>query len=79
MLIISRYAIASADAINSDWLSQWILSIFNPPTELMSFNQSHKNFARVIMSAPPTPVPNLMQNHPRELVGKWVKYNQNFY
>jgi len=32
----------------------------------------------VIKSATPTAVPNLVQIRPRGLLGKWVKYNENF-
>ena len=31
------------------------------------------------MSATPTAVPNLVLIRPRGLLGKWVKYNENFY
>jgi len=32
----------------------------------------------VITSATPKAVPNLVQIRPRGLLGKWVKYNENF-
>ena len=51
---------------------------FRPPTESTPLDRSPKNLLLVITSATPTAVPNLVQIRPRGLLGKWVKYNENF-
>jgi len=50
------------------------------PTESPPLNRSPKNLVqvKVITSAAPPAVPNLVQIHPWGLLGKWVKYNEKF-
>jgi len=54
---------------------------FGPPTESTPLDRSPKNSVQVITSAVPAAVQNLVQIRPRGgggLLGKWVKYNENF-
>ena len=51
---------------------------FRPPTESTPLDRSPKNLLVVITSVTPMAVPNLVQIRPRGLLGKWVKYNENF-
>ena len=55
------------------------MAIFDPPTESTPLDRSPENLLLVIMSATPTAVPNLVLIRPPGLLGKWVKYNENFY
>jgi len=52
---------------------------FRPPTESTPLDRSSKKLLLVITSSTPTAVPNLVQIRPRGLLGKWVKYNENFF
>jgi len=49
-----------------------------PHTESTPLDRSPKNLLLVITSATHTAVPNLVQIRPRGLLGKWVKYKENF-
>jgi len=51
------------------------MAIFDPHRINTSFPIT-KKFGKVITSAAPMAVPNLVQIHPRGLLGKWVKYNE---
>ena len=51
---------------------------FRPTTESTPLDRSPKNLLLEITSVTPTAVPNLVQIRPRGLLGKWVKYNENF-
>ena len=42
-------------------------------------NQSTKKLAQLITSTRGPPVPNLVEIHPLGALGKWVKYNQNYF
>jgi len=50
-----------------------------PPTELTPLDQSPKKLVQVITLAAPTAAPNLVQIRRWGLLGKWVKYNENFF
>jgi len=54
------------------------MAIFDPPTESTPLDGSPKNLVQVITSAAPMATPNLVQIRRWGLLGKWVKYNENF-
>jgi len=50
-----------------------------PPTESTPLNPSRKNLSQVITAVTPTSVPNLVRIPPQRALGKWVKYNKNYF
>jgi len=61
--------------VNSDWLSQLGLLIFNHHSiDIHPLTNHQKNFARMITSATPTLIPNLVQTCLWGVVEKWAKY-----
>jgi len=57
----------------------YLMAIFDPPTESTPLNPSQKNLSQVITTVTPTSVPNLVRIPPQRALGKWVKYNKNYF